>query len=226
MIELYYENYILINIEISNFEEIKKKYFDNEGNKIVLLNYKYSIQSPFEYFTPVMYSDPDGNILTEALLIAAGLLISGTINGLITASGRHEDESFWGAFTGGFVDGVVGTIGVATGLAIGGPIGVLATLGINAIGGFAGNALGQGISYGFDDIDWRIPFIQGVVSASEGLIAFGTVKMIPINITGQLFSSRFKSAIAPTMIGVTVSTYVSYLMPTGVNKLRKSRKKR
>ena len=43
MIELYYENYILIKIEIPNFEEIKKKYFDNEGNKIILLNDNYSI---------------------------------------------------------------------------------------------------------------------------------------------------------------------------------------
>ena len=28
---MYYKNYISINIEISNFEEIKKKYFDDEG---------------------------------------------------------------------------------------------------------------------------------------------------------------------------------------------------
>ena len=59
MIELYHKNYILINIEIPNFEEIKKKYFDNEGNKVVLLNDNYSIQSPFEYFTLVMECDPE-----------------------------------------------------------------------------------------------------------------------------------------------------------------------
>lgn len=57
---MYYENYILINIEIPNFEEIKKKYFDNEGSKIVLLNDNYSIQYPFKYFTPVMNVDEDG----------------------------------------------------------------------------------------------------------------------------------------------------------------------
>ena len=85
MIELYYENYILINIDIPNYEEIKKKYFDNEGNKIVLLNDNYSIQSPFEYFTPVMYVDPEGNMpewlgylfwgLAGAVVIGAGIAL-------------------------------------------------------------------------------------------------------------------------------------------------------
>lgn len=63
MIELYYENYILINTDTPNFEDIKKKYFDNEGNKIVLLKNNYSIQSPFKYFTPVMFADLEGYML-------------------------------------------------------------------------------------------------------------------------------------------------------------------
>lgn len=83
---MYYENYILINIEIPNFEEIKKKYFDNEGNKIVLLNDNYSIHSPFEYFTPVMYSDEDGNIAIVTLFIAT---LIGAVIGTVIEIGKQ-----------------------------------------------------------------------------------------------------------------------------------------
>lgn len=68
---MYYENYIIIEISIPNFEEVKKKYFDSDGNKLVPLNNEFQLESPFEYFTPVMYVDGDG---TFALLIIGALI--------------------------------------------------------------------------------------------------------------------------------------------------------
>lgn len=76
---MYYENYILINIEIPNFEEIKKKYFDNDGNKIVLINDNYSIQSPFEYITPVMNIDENGTDSEVAKEIFGGIVATGLL---------------------------------------------------------------------------------------------------------------------------------------------------
>ena len=46
-----------------NFEEIKKKYFDSDGNKLVPLNNEFQLKSSFEYFTPVMYVDPKGEFV-------------------------------------------------------------------------------------------------------------------------------------------------------------------
>lgn len=93
MIELYYKNCILINIEIPNFEEIKKKYFDNEGNKIVLLNDNYSIQSPFKYFTPVMYSDPSGTFGVISSLIIGTII--GAAFGAGIATGKEIYDKGW-----------------------------------------------------------------------------------------------------------------------------------
>ena len=127
---MYYENYIFINIKIPDFEEIKKKYFDNEENKIVLLNDNYSIQSPFEYFTPVMYSDESGHLAITATVLLIGGLIAGGIGagvGLGTAIYKDykKDEIFFngdwtdylGRTLGGFVKGF--GIGVATVLGAG-----------------------------------------------------------------------------------------------------------
>lgn len=125
MIELYYKNYISINIEIPNFEKIKKNYFDNEGNKIVLLNDNYSIQSPFEYFTPVMGIDPDGHfaITLTTLLLGAGI---GAIIGAgttafndIVADGKFDTDfsTYLGAIVGGAIAGI--GIGIASVLGCG-----------------------------------------------------------------------------------------------------------
>ena len=126
---MYYENYILINIEIPNFEEIKKKYFDNEGNKIVLLNDNYSIQSPFEYFTPVMNVDPDGHMPWWGnLLVGAGIIAALAVATVITAGfagvgiGTAMSAGFTGVTVGTGVSGAIATVasGSFAGAVIGG----------------------------------------------------------------------------------------------------------
>jgi len=114
---LYYENYILINIEIPNFEEIKKKYFDNDGNKIVLINDNYSIQSPFEYFTPVMGMDPTGHFpgLLTALFIGAIVGITSqfatdVISNIIKNGFNISQWEFssWESYVGALIGGAIG----------------------------------------------------------------------------------------------------------------------
>ena len=134
MIELYYKNCILINIEIPNFEEIKKKYFDNEENKIVLLNDNYSIQSPFEYFIPVMYSDESGHFLILALLIGIGIgaLIGGVGAGVSSYKDGNRGQVLIGDILGGaLVRGALGAASTLGGLAGAGYIGLKAA----ALGG-------------------------------------------------------------------------------------------
>ena len=63
---LFYRNYI-IEILIHDYEEINKKYFDSDGNKLIPLNNEFQSESFFEYFTPVMYSDPEGHFIISLL---------------------------------------------------------------------------------------------------------------------------------------------------------------
>lgn len=79
---MYYENYIIIEIPIPDFEEIKKKYFDSDGNKLVPLNNEFQLKSPFEYFTPVMYSDGSGQFAFLALTAIIGAVIGGAAAGV------------------------------------------------------------------------------------------------------------------------------------------------
>lgn len=110
-----------------------------------------------------MYVDPTGDFAIPTIVSCiVGILLSGLLTGLSSAANRLEDESFWGAFTSGFIDGAVGSLAVAAGLAIPGLIGILAAVSIGAAGGGLGNAVGQQISYG--DVDFRAVGAQMVFS--------------------------------------------------------------
>ena len=108
---------------------------------------------------PVMYVDENGNFAISTIISCiVGILLSGLLTGLSSAANRLEDESFWGAFTSGFIDGAVGSLAVAAGLAISGPLSIIAAVLIGAVGGGLGNAVGQQISYG--DVDFRAVWAQ------------------------------------------------------------------
>ena len=116
---MYYENYIIIEISIPNFEEIKKKYFDSYGNKLLILNNEFQLESPFEYFTPVMYADPSGNFAISLTLLGliTGAVIGAAAGGTIAYNvAKNNGKDGWelfgwtllGALGGGIIGGALG----------------------------------------------------------------------------------------------------------------------
>ncbi|MGM9970829.1 MAG: hypothetical protein ACI35W_00270, partial [Anaeroplasmataceae bacterium] len=170
---------------------------------------------------PVMYLDGDGHSAILTLLaIAAGVLVSGAITGLSAAAGREDDESFWGAFTGGFIDGAVGSIALAVGLATGGIGGLIVTAGLSFAGGFFGNAVGQKISYG--DVQWGLCALQAGISALTNSVIYGGFLYAGIT-SGVRWIDRFSDSLKISSIGIGITSYVSYYSTPSVNKLRRNK---
>ncbi len=174
---MYYENYILINIDIPNYEEIKKKYFDNEGNKIVLLNDNYSIHSPFEHFTPVMFVDPEGKFILSSFLIAVGIGMAFGFGGelvsdLIEGDGiNHSFRQYFGSVIAG------GIAGAATGLGLN----MLGTLGMSAFGDTLGGLI-------LGEIDSWESFGQTLaISLVSTTISFGISSAVSNTFGGKQF---------------------------------------
>ena len=171
---------------------------------------------------PVMMIDDKGNFgLLSALLVGAGILVSGLFTGLSSACSRNEDESFLGAFTGGFIDGAVGSIAVAIGAAGGAPAIAVACV-LSFAGGFAGNAIGQKISYG--DIDYRASALQGAFSLITNTATFTGYRKMGI-VNGATFGEKFIDALKISPIGVATSAYFSYYSLPNPNSIRRKKNK-
>ena len=168
---------------------------------------------------PVNKYDPTGHFAISALLIIGGIIVSGAITGLGAMANKEDHESNLGAFVGGFIDGAVGALAVAAGLATGGAAGLLLTAGIAFVGGFTGNAVGQSISYG--DVQWDLSFMQGGISMLTNSFIFGGLSMAGIT-QGITWASRFADAlkISEVAVGIT-SFFTTYSLPS-VNKLRRN----
>lgn len=168
-----------------------------------------------------MYLDGDGHFaILTALLIGAGILVSGAITGLGAALGREYDESFWGAFAGGFIDGAVGSIAVAVTAAIPGAGGIIAGGIIAFAGGFAGNFVGQFISYGFNNIDYKASALQGGISAFVNVFTGGVLRMSG-TVTGVSKLARFIDASKISALGVAITGYLTYYSFPSANRIRK-----
>ncbi len=152
------------------------------------------------------------------MLICAEIFVSGAITGLSAAAGRAEDESFWGAFAGGFVDGAFGSVALAIGLATGGVGGFIATAGLSFMGGFIGNAVSQKISYGHVQIG--LCFLQGGISAFANSFVYGGFLYADI-IEGIRWIDKFGDALKISTVGIGLTSYVSYYSFPSVNKLRR-----
>ena len=166
---------------------------------------------------PVMYSDPTGHSVIGILLAIAGVLVSGAINGFIAADSRPEGESYWGAFAGGFIDGAIGSIGVAAGLAFGAIPGFFVAAGISYVGGFVGSIVSQQISYG--NVDFRVAAMQGGVSLLYNSVMYAGLATAGI-VAGVKWVSRFIDALKISGIGVSLSLYFANLSFPSMNYLR------
>lgn len=83
-----------------------------------------------------MYLDISGEF---PILIAGAIFLGGVIGGLVGAFTAADDEEWYGAFAGGFVNGVINTIGLAAAISTGGATAILWAGGLGFLGGFLGN---------------------------------------------------------------------------------------
>jgi hypothetical protein len=169
----------------------------------------YGIAVMSDYITPVMMIDPSGE---SFLLILGAILLVGTIGGIVGVFGSAEDEKWYGAFIGGFINGAINTVGLAAALATGGAGAILWAGGLGFVGGFLGNTASQLISY--DDYDPGIAFINGGISGAFNLILYwGAATFIcPGGIT-------FVDAIMPSLGVFAAESYLRQFIPNP-NKLR------
>ena len=173
--------------------------------------------------------DPSGNSAILACLVT--IAISGVITGISSAAGRLEGESAIGAFVGGFIDGAIGSIAVAAGLAVSGPGGILLAACIGAIGGALGNVTGQLISYG--NVDGRAVFIQafysaitagastGILEATKLFPKTGNFKRDFVNNLRFYASEDVIYKAGPGIISSSVTGFLAYLSLPSANTIRK-----
>ena len=156
-----------------------------------------------------MYVDPSGE---SFLLILGAILLGGTTGGIAGVFGAAEDEKWYGAFIGGFINGAINTVGLAAALSTGGAVAILWAGGLGFVGGFLGNTASQFISY--DDYDPGIAFINGVISGGVNLTLYwgATTYILPGGIT-------FVDALMPSSGVFAAESYLRQFIPNP-NKLR------
>lgn len=129
-----------------------------------------------EYITPVMYLDPSGESFVAILaMLALGAFI-GRVTGFIAAAINGDD--LWAGFVSGAISGAIITAGVATALTL--PVigGILVSGGSGFAGGFLGDVFNQGISNGWDNIDYGHAAGVGAVTGALTLVSFGISRYI------------------------------------------------
>jgi len=164
---------------------------------------------------PIMYTDETGEGIGIILL---GLLFCGIINGVLSVGNMAEGETAWGAFAGGFVNGVLSSIGLAVGVANGG---WLIPLVLGFAGGFFGNALTQKISYG--DVNWNIAAISGITNGLAN-VGMGVIWNQTGLIDGKTFGARVGQMVMPSMISIGLSVYFANYVIPNFNNMRKTEK--
>ena len=167
---------------------------------------------------PVNNIDPTGHFLVALLLALGGIVAGGLITGTVAAANRPKGESFGGAFLGGFIDGALGTLGIAAGLAIGGFFGFLATTVVSFVGGMLGNAAGQAVSFG--RVDWRVSAIQGAFSAFSNAVAYIGLNFAGLT-TGSRWINRFVDSLKISDIGIAISVFLAYYSFPSPNGMRR-----
>lgn len=129
-----------------------------------------------EYNNPVMYVDPSGESFlailgTLAIAAAVGAIVGGAL-ALING------EDIIAGVAGGAITSVLTTIGLSIALATGGSAGILISAGFGFVGGFSGDIVNQGISYGWDNIDRFHAAKVGVLNGTFAVLSFGTLNYI------------------------------------------------
>ena len=143
--------------------------------------------------------------------IALGTVI-GAIAGGITALATGEDV--WAGMAGGAVSGFISTTGMAFAIATSGWGGLAIAAGAGYASGFAGSVVQQGISDGWDKIDYESAHVSGTISMATNLIAYGTSNFAMQESVG-LFEDVFDKGLSYlARVGNAVSISVESAMVT------------
>lgn len=198
----YYYPYIRRFLSVDNTEYLEKESLGNLNLYLYCNN------------NPISYSDPSGKSIWLALL---GVVASGLITGFSAMIGKTEEESSLGAFVGDFIDGAIGAVAIAAGVATGGLGGLIVTASLSFVGGGVGNAVNQLISFG--DVQWKPVLAQGFLSAFTNSFNFGAIYLSGI-VDGVKWITKFKSALEISTVSVGISTYLASFSLFNANQLR------
>jgi len=140
---------------------------------------------------------------------------AGLVNGVISVATADQDANLWGAFWGGFVDGAISGLALGAGLATGGVGGFIIAGAGGFVGGFAGSATNQLISYG--NINTNAAIISGLKSAGFNMLMYAPLSRL---VEGASFSARFMNAMTPSIIGIGMSGHLGTLPFPSTDQLR------
>lgn len=166
---------------------------------------------------PVMNVDPTGHFwlafwaIVGTLVLGAG--ISGVVNGIIDYATGGD---YWGAFAGGFVSGLLSTIGLAVSIVPGGWMGAAIALFFGFGAGFAGSVVQQGIDKGWNNIDYVSAAKSGGITMGLSLITFGITNFVARNSVGVFDSVIDKTLKLSVRITASFSISISNFLYTSV----------
>ena len=158
---------------------------------------------------PVMNVDANGAFFLTLFSVLASLVIGAVIGGIaggITAVATGQD--FWAGFAGGVVSGFISTLGVGLAIVTGGAGGLLIAGVAGFVAGFSGSIIQQGISVGWNNIDYKSAITSGAFSAIANILTFGFTNFAMRGTVG-LFDDIFDKAI-PYLTRVISALKISF----------------
>jgi hypothetical protein len=165
-----------------------------------------------DYITPVMHIDPSGE---SFLVIGGAILLGGLIGGFIGVVSRSDDETVFGSFIGGFINGAVNTTGLAAALATGGTGAFLWAAGSGLVGGGLGSFVSQYISSGH--VKLGLVVASSLYSATSNLLALYGAKYFA-DIYGVTWGEKFVSAIIPSLGSFVITSTIAFVVLPNPNR--------
>ena len=189
------------------------------GNKLVILNNEFQLESPFEYFTPVMCVDPNGTInwnrfwkMTLGVIVGAGL--AALAIGATVATGGS-----FGLLAAGFAMGAAASVvGQGVGNLISGESffndisvesvvmgGIAGAAFITGVGGFWGavaiGAVSNAGTSALENKSWANIGASAIVGGVAAGIGYGLGKFVSNNVyknSGLTFMDYYESGLIDT----------------------------
>lgn len=161
-----------------------------------------------------MYVDPSGDFFLAILgTLAVATAFGAVVGGLVALV---NGENILAGAANGAITSVITTIGLSIALATGGTAGILISAFFGFAGGFSGDIVNQGISYGWDNINYLNAAKVGSVNGAFSVLSFGTLNYIYHSTPTYFNGITNKSLPYLTRLGnaLSISTPAYYLTLT------------
>lgn len=141
---------------------------------------------------PIMFTDPNGEVIfgiVATLLLGSAI---GAFGGVVTAAATGQD--LWAAIAAGAFSGLISTIGIGLSVVTGGLGGLAISAVLGLVGGFGGSIIQQGLSNGWETIDYGVAFISGLISAGLNMLTYGITNFAMRNSIGfeEIFDTNLR----------------------------------